>query len=644
MTLVGMRALQNVTAVFCSACIAALPFAAAAQSSASITLEPVIITSSRIPTPLGRTAQSATVIPRDRIEAMQPSSAIEILRRVPGLHIDQPGGRGSVSSVYLRGGDPNYTLVLIDGVPVNDPTNSRGGSFDFSTLNAESIERIEVVRGPQSAVYGSNAMSGVINIITREPADRREMTFDAGVGTEGHFRGDALMRGPAGPVRYALGAGYLDNGEPVRGSGFNTRHVTGKLDLAATDSGFLKVHARFARSEAASFPDDSGGPRFAVLRGSDKRDIDEFTIGGQFDQKINGWWDVTLNASQYLREEDALSPGVAPGLRDPFGIPRNTSDSEFRRSNASLSNLFTLSNRVKVTAGAGVEREEGESRSILFLGPVALPGRFSLDRATYAAFGEAEVALPGGLILQPGLRVDFPEDFRTQYSPRVGALYRIDGTGTTLKAAWGRGFKLPAFYSLANPIVGNPDLKPEKSESWDAGISQDFWDDRATASLTLFHSRFEDIIDFEAGPPPRLVNRSEATAKGAEFGLTLRPSGSVTANGHLTYTKTDIKDSRERLRSRPTWRGGVDADWRPRPDLRFYAGLLYVGKVFDSSIPTGDRWLDDYVRVDIAATWSPMSNLALTLAVDNLLDAKYDEAVGFRAAGIRPRLSARVSF
>jgi iron complex outermembrane receptor protein/vitamin B12 transporter len=351
-----------------------------------------------------------------------------------------------------------------------------------------------------------------------------------------------------------------------------------------------------------------------------------------------------LNASQYLREEDVVSPGVAPGVRDPFGIPRNSSDSEFRRSNASFSNLFTLSDRIKVTAGASVEREEGESDSILFFGPAGVPGRFSLDRTTYALFGEAEVELPGGLILQPGLRVDFPEDFATQYSPRVGALYRVESTGTTLKAAWGRGFKLPAFYSLANPIIGNPDLKPEKSESWDAGVSQEFWNERGVASLTLFHSRFEDIIDFDAGPPPRLVNRSEAAARGAELGLTLRPSDSLTANGHLTYTKTEIKDSDDRLRSRPKWRGGVDVDWRPRPDLTFFAGLLYVGKVFDSSVPTGDRWLDDYVRVDIAATWRPLSNLALTLAVDNLLDAKYDEAVGFRAAGVRPRLSARVTF
>ena len=134
----------------------------ASKEPAPIELEPIVITGTFMPTDLAQGTASATVITTEQIEGKQASSVTELLRNLPGVHIDQAGGRGSVSSVYLRGGDPNHTIVLIDGVRVNDPTNSRGGSFDFSTLNVDSIERIEIVRGPLSSVYGSDAMMGVM--------------------------------------------------------------------------------------------------------------------------------------------------------------------------------------------------------------------------------------------------------------------------------------------------------------------------------------------------------------------------------------------------------------------------------------------------------------------------------------------------
>jgi vitamin B12 transporter len=133
----------------------------------ALELEPVVVTATVAPTPLGRTTAPVTVISREQIAAQQATSVTELLRQVPGVHINQSGARGGVSSVYVRGSDPNFTVVLIDGIKVNDPTNSRGGSFDFSTLSTDNIARIEIVRGPLSAVYGSDALGGVINIITR---------------------------------------------------------------------------------------------------------------------------------------------------------------------------------------------------------------------------------------------------------------------------------------------------------------------------------------------------------------------------------------------------------------------------------------------------------------------------------------------
>jgi len=175
-------------------------------------------------------------------------------------------------------------------------------------------------------------------------------------------------------------------------------------------------------------------------------------------------------------------------------------------------------------------------------------------------------------------------------------------------------------------------------------MAQDLWGGRATLSATLFHSRFFDLIDLDEGPPPRLVNRSEVTARGIELGLDLRPTDTLGITAHLTYTDTDIKGTDQELRNRPEWRGGLQAGWRPKATLQVQLGILYVGEVPDSSIPTADRTLDDYVRVDVAATWAPHPNWRLSIAVDNLFDADYEEAVGFPAPGITPRIAAHLTF
>ncbi len=160
------------------------------------------------------------MIQRAGIEARQADNVTDLLRQVPGLHIDQPGARGGVSSVYLRGSDPSLTMVLIDGIRVNDLTNNRGGSFDFSTLNTDHIERIEIVPGPLSAVYGSDALSGVINIITRRGHAESSRQIELVGGRFDYIRTRLQAQGQVGDLDYALSTVYLDNGEPIEGSDF----------------------------------------------------------------------------------------------------------------------------------------------------------------------------------------------------------------------------------------------------------------------------------------------------------------------------------------------------------------------------------------------------------------------------------------
>lgn len=556
---------------------------------------------------------------------------IEVLKQVPGLYVDQPGGRGGTSSVYIRGGDPNFTLVLIDGVEVNDPTNSRGGSFDFSTLSTDNIERIEIVRAPLSALYGSGAQSGVINIITRRGKAKPDVSFQVSGGRLGSFRGLARTSGLKFIADYSLSASYLDDGEPVAGSEFVSKSVSANIGLILSDDIELRSTLRYADIRSETFPDDSGGPEFAVIRSPEERDPKQFTLGTNLTHNPFSWWEYSFSAGVYNNEEDISSPGAAPGLRDPFGVPPSDTDTSFTRYESALINRFSLAKVVNLSLGAEWKFEEGSSRGFLLIQDFQAPVAFDLERKTWAPFFEVRLSAVPNLLVQAGVRIDFPEGFDHEISPRLGVSYTIKPTGTTLRANWGEGFKLPSFFALGNPIVGNPDLIPEKSRSFDIGFVQNLWKDRISAGVTYFYNEFTNLVDFEEGPPPRLVNRSEVIAQGVEMTFDAQPSEALQLNAHLTYSDTDIKRTEEELRNRPKWFGGFSVWWRPSRTVKINLDGTYAGKVLDSSIPTGDIELDPYARFDLAATWTARENVRLFLAVENLFDADYEQfAVSLR--------------
>ena len=627
------------------ALLAVLPAAAQETPRTDDDTLRITITPTRRPAPLAERPESTSIIERADIEARPSAGVPELLSQVPGVSIDQPGGPGGVSSLYLRGTDPNHTLVLIDGIRANDPTNTRGGSFDLSTLDPLTVERIEVVRGPLSSVYGSDAIGGVLNIITREGRAFQQNGVSLGIGTDGYRRGAAFTSGPVSEtLRFAVTGGILDHGDPVEGNALINRTLNAKLHSTPRADTRLTLVGRFADTDARSFPDDSGGPRFAVFRESDRRSIKEATIGGGIDHPLTDWWRLDLSAGFLWREEEVTSPGVAPGIRDPFGIPRNSSDNRYRRLTFTAANRFEPMAGLRLGLGAGIERESGTSRGSLEFGPgFTVPTSFTLDRNIGNVFGEAEYAL-GALVLSAGMRMDMPQGFEPAYSPRVGALYRFDSTGTTLKANWGKGFRLPSFFALRHPLVGNPTLQPEKSTGWDVGVVQDFDDGKSNVGLTYFHNHIRSLIDLEEGPPLRLVNRSAATSRGVELSANWQMTQSLSAHGQVTYTRITLDGGAEALRNRPKWRGAGELRWRPLEQWQFGASVVRVGSVFDSSIPTGDVTLAPYTVVGATATWSPRPDLHLQLALDNLLDADYEQAVGFPAPGRQVRATVRVTF
>lgn len=610
---------------------------------ADASLPPVVVSGSLVPAPADEVPGAATVITRKEIERRPAATVADLLRSVPGVYLDSPGGRGAVQSLYLRGGDPNYTSVLIDGVRVNDPSNTRGGSFDFSTLNAAAIDRIEVIRGAASAVHGADALAGVVNIITRKGSQNAARSFSAGFGERGYYSTEAHAGGALGAhADYALTFGHEDNGRDVAFSSFETQHFNGKFSGLLANATEWQVFSRYADSRSARLPEDSGGHDFAVIRDVERRDSEEFSLGSEWRTPLADKLDLKIQLGTYWRDEDSASPGVAPGLRDPFGIPPNRFENEFARYQASAQFDYLVSDRLTASAGWESQYEDAQSDSVLDIG-FPLAGEFDLDRETHSAFGELRISAGLGWQFSLGARFDAVENNSAEFSPRLALSKRLSGWNTLLKASYGEGFRPPSFFALGNPIVGNPALTPERSQSYELGLSQPLWSDLLVVDLNLFHTRYFDVVDLQESPELLLVNRSEVVARGGEAIIRWQILDSAGLDAQLSYVDTNIRGTSERLRNRPRWQGGVKLWWEPNAQWQLHTDWHSVGPAFDSSIPTGDERLESYDRLDLSAVWRPMRHWSFAGMIENLTNTSYQQALGFESPGLNFRLLARLS-
>jgi outer membrane cobalamin receptor len=576
---------------------------------------------------------------------------VDILRRVPGIHVSQPGSRGGRASIYTRGLDPNHTLILIDGVRMNDPTNNLGGSFDFSTLDPAGVERIEIIRGPISAVHGSDAIAGVVNIITRTGRDAQEFLLDGSGGRWGGYRVAGEARGRVGIADLSLAGAWTDEGNPPDDQEYRGGNIKTNVGLELPAGASLRGTFRFADSESESFPDFSGGDEFAVIRRLEERDTREVDLHMEAAQKTGRWIDYALGFDYRHRREDRDSPGIA-SAQPGTGIPAESSRDELDHYALSLRNTIRPAKGLSLTAGGDVYWEDGSSNGRLVSTdpPFTAPTNFDLDRVVGGPFAELHWRGDCGLVVYGGVRADFSDEFSSEVTPRVSAEYPIPVVDFVLKGSWGEGFKLPAFYSLANPVVGNPDLVAERSKGWDLALSRSFWKGRIEGRIAYFEIDVKNLIDFvfEFDPEPRplLVNRSRVVSRGFEFQLSARLFDSLDFDGNLTFTDTDIRHTSDDLLSRPRWRGALTFVWTPIESVTLRASALIVGSVKDASVPTGraNVTLDPWGRVDLSASWRVRKNLSLYLEIDNVFDSNYEEVVGFRAPGIRPRAGVIARF
>jgi vitamin B12 transporter len=626
-----MKKLSDRRAAICAMALCALPGAALAQS------ENVIVTATRLAG--AQAGSNVSVIDAETIAARNPGSVVDLLRDLPGVFLQQSGGRGSVVSLFTRGAKPNFTLVLLDGVKANDPTNTRGGSYDFSTLDLNDIERIEFVRGPASAIYGSDAVGGVINIITRRGGDTPEAGLKAEGGSFGYARVAGHVSGPIGGASANLGLSYTDNGMPVDGSSLKSTALDGALALPEIAGTAVSFNGRYSGSIATSFPDSSGGPRLAVRRTLDHRDIQEGVFGVHAARGVTGWWNMALDYGFYDRGSNALSPGVAPSAQTPSGIPANGDNARFTRHEVTWTNRLTPLPGLDAALGVDMQAEHGVDDGFLQFGPAKLPTHFALDRTLWAGFAEARYRITPDLSLSGSGRYD-DTGHASHFSPQLRADYALADWGTQFQLLWGKAYKLPSFYALGNPLVGDPTLKPEDAENFEGGVTQRLWD-FATWKLEGFATNYRDLIDFRPGAVPKLVNLSTVHVRGLETSLELK-WGTLTATPRLSYTNARNQLTGASLRDVPSWLAGATLLWKPDPAWNVSFDLNHVGGMVDNAVPTGDVALPGHVRADLAVAYQVLPNLALQLGVDNLFDQHYEDVVGFPAPGavVRGGISA----
>jgi vitamin B12 transporter len=604
---------------------------AAAQSAVREPGEQVVITASRL-------AITDLESPNftDVISVGTTTGAADLgqaLAGVPGVHVEPGALRGAVSSLYVRGADPNHTIVMLEGIRLNDSTNIHGGSYDPTDLPLINVDRIELVSGALSSTYGSNALAGAVNVILQDGASTPVATISVAGGEEDFYRVGGALRGALGNAGFSLGAAYDDEDDPSRGLSFRGYSFAGKLAALSAGEPPWKAVARYARHREASFPEDSGGPRYAVLRELERRDIEELTFGAVYGVALAPSARLVISANTHERHEDSTSPGVAPGLRDPFGVPPSATQSRFARRVVQADLHVQDFVASKLVVGAAYEHESGRLDSVLDLGGFPLPANFSSDRSNLAAYLEGERSF-GRLAATAGLRIDVPEGFKSAISERIGlSWWTLDARGV-FKLAYGEGFKTPSFFALAHPIVGNPDLRPETSRTLEGGYEL-----RTAGDLELgirgFWNDYHDLIDFVAGPPPQLANLSDVTTRGFEIAASVPVSARTRVRTWLAFVEIESPDV---LEQRPRWRAGAELfqRWTERFETGFR--VSYLGTRYDSTIPTGLLVLSDAVILDASATWHPSPQWSLLVQVQNITETEYEVSVGLPAPDSRFRM------
>ncbi len=499
----GSRLSRAVAGAAIAAALAGLSPAAFAQAPAADNqaqrLEPIVVTATRIEQRVSEQAADVTVVPRDVIELKSPVVAGDVLQGIPGVDAQQSGSPGNLQNVKIRGGKGTHTLVMIDGFAVNSPA---GGEFDISSLPVGGFEQIEIVRGAQSALYGSNAMGGVVNFIPRKPDRARAAAAGLSGGSFDTLNWNAYGqgRGSAGDIH--VGAGGVESSGSLRNDDLSLVSFIGVGNAALGT--FSRLHMIvLTTDEQKGIPVDDRG--FDPLAHKARRD---FLGGARWEIALSRAAALTLSGAEFdehLHIEEPPDPSFASSSDFLVKTRKTTARAELRYSFPKLSTTFV-----------GVEYLKDRAQNDVISRFPPFPDFESrTSAATYnrSAFLQEELRFGKGDGLSLGIRGDRNSEAGTKWNPKVAGFHAFGSTGITARAAYGRGFRVPTIVEKFDPNNGNPDLSSESVDSYEAGLDWRPPRGRADVSATWFYQDFSDLIQTGTTiPPGRLFPELENVA------------------------------------------------------------------------------------------------------------------------------------
>jgi len=651
-----------------------VPCPSRADTSLTITLlvapieETVIVTATRTEAPLGQTGLSATTFSNDEIQRRQVPLVSELLRTVPGVSVLQTGGPGGVTGLFVRGGESNYNTVLLDGIPLNEP----GGTFNFNNLTTDNLERVEVVRGANSSLFGSDAMSSVVQLFTKRgrQASGSHGTAQVDGGSYGTMHANASTAGATAHFDYALSASRYSTDNRVPNSGFDN---TG---LSANVGGDLSEHS----SLRAVFRMELGktGTSGQTLYG--RPDLDAFyehhdVVGGvtfergagsALHQRVSYSLSSSKQASVNLVEDAPYTPSYQ-GRVAPFEFSDFTFDSQntLRRHYASYQvdwHAVTgrsggADQRVTALADWNGERARLEDR---------LASTTQVESRDNVGASLQHQLLWRRLSSTAGLRVEKNENFGTAVVPRASAALTLHtGAGsigeTRLRGAAGLGIKEPTVlqsFSTSPYFQGNPDLKPERSRALEIGVDQRLANDRVKLEASWFDNRYRNIIGLKptVGYNSEYFNIGLTRARGLELGAEFAPIPSLHVLGSYSFIDSEILQSTSDFSPvfavgqwafrRPRHSGFVQATWSWER-ITTNVSLTSIGRFVDSDFSSLEpSFLENpgHTTLDARFSYRLSSRITGLLSIDNVTAREYQEPLGYAALSRAARVGVRVAF
>lgn len=606
----------------------------------------IVVTANRTDTPQQELGSAITVITESQLEKMQKTTVLDALRTVPALDVVQAGGAGGQASVFIRGAKSEHTLVLLDGVEINDPSTP-GRSADLANLATADVERIEVIRGPQSVLHGSDAMGGVINIISKTGKGKVGGFFRGGYGSFNSFAESAGLNGGNRWANFSLGVSRSDtDGISAAGEGrgvlekdgYGDTTITGKLGVNPAKN----VHADFilrtidsrtdldnAGGAAGDDPNNTAAAKQVFSRVQARVSL----FNGRWEQKIG--FSLSRQERHYKNDTDAAHP---------LDSDRSTYSGQIIRCDWQHDLRFLKANML--TVGMESEQEKGESEydSESAWGPYS--SRFPQKSAlTTAAYIQDHVRLTNDWFATLGARLDSHDRFGTKATYRLASTYRVRKSGTRIKASFGTGFKTPSLYQLYS-LYGDKDLMPETSTGWDLGIEQSWRSDRITLGVTYFGNEFKQLIDYDSAIW-KYMNVGAAKTSGVELSASVQAIAALTLQADYTHTAAQDEATGEYLLRRARHKLNLAANWRLGKNGNANLGLNYVGSRYDtdySTWPASRVKLDGYVLINLALAYDLSDRMRMFAGVKNLGNAKYEEILGYGAPGINAALGIKYSF